>query len=77
MSQPDTTRKRKARIYARLLSYAEEGIIRDDLVVQGSMPGIRWIFSPVGYSGRAMTTNEVEWYIMGVESFRNKQGGIK
>ena len=62
---------RKERIYSRLLFFVEQKIIRDELVVHGQMPGIRWVIGPNGYSERAMTTSEIECFILGVEAARN------
>ena len=60
---------RKQRIYQALLRMEKSGVI-SDLMVQGSMPGLRWTFTPAGYSTRAMTTNDVEWFIIGVNAGR-------
>jgi hypothetical protein len=64
-------RKRKERIYARLKALTALGIIQDDLMVQGQMPGLRWTFTPCGYGTRAMTTNDVEWFLIGASAVVN------
>lgn len=69
----NNTRARKERIYKALTDLTSAGIISDDLVVQGNMPGLRWTFTPTGYSPRSMTTNEVEWFIMGASAAAYKQ----
>jgi hypothetical protein len=63
--------KRKERIYSKLQQFIRDGVIQDDLVIQNQMPGIRWTFTPCGYSTRAMSTNDVEWFIIGVEASHN------
>lgn len=68
-------RKRKERIYNKLKTLATMGVIREDLMVQGNMPGIRWIFTPTGFGERAMTTNEVEWFIIGAEAALERKRG--
>jgi hypothetical protein len=66
-------RRRKERIYSRLLEYIKAGIILDDLMVQGQMPGLRWTFTPKGFGTRSMTTNDVEWFIIGAEAVVNSK----
>ena len=69
-------RARKERIYRQLQNLVDKGIIMNDIVVQGQMPGLRWTFSPCGYSPRSMSTNDVEWFILGTEATLNKTARV-
>ena len=58
-------KNRHERIRASLTYLATLGVIGTGWYSQGQMPGKRWHVEPMGYSQRAMTTNEIEWFIMG------------
>lgn len=64
------TVSRKQRIHDKLAMFEQLGIIRD-VTVHGSMPGLRWVFTPAGHSERALSTSEVEDFILGVEATRD------
>lgn len=52
-----------------------KGAITGHVQIQSCMPGLRWTLTPTGFGERAMTTNEVEWFILGAQaSFNTKRG---
>ena len=61
---------RHEKIRVKLDLFRKLGIVID-WNAGGNRPGKVWFVIACGYSERAMTTNEVEWFIKGVEAALN------
>lgn len=63
---------RKERIRVGLNRLEKIGVV-SEIQIQSSMPGLRWTLTPRGYSTRAMTSNEIEWFILGANAALNNR----
>jgi hypothetical protein len=65
---------RVERIERQLTELERRGVIRPDWYTGGGEPRgnrRRWMFTPVGFTERALSTAEVELFILGTEAVAN------
>lgn len=65
---------RHERIRTALTHLASLGVVNPDYYSHGGMPGKRWVFTPTGFSERALTTSGIEDFILGATAALNARG---
>lgn len=65
---------RHDRIYNQMARLEALGVIvPGQSYTQGQMPGLRWTFTPCGFTERSLTTSQVEDFILGANAALNSK----
>jgi hypothetical protein len=65
---------RKGRIRAQMNHLEQLGVIvPGQSYTQGQMPGLRWTFTPCGFTERSLTTSQIEDFILGANAALNSK----
>ena len=59
---------RADRIHAALVELAQHGVINPDYYSSSPGGARRWVFTPTGFSERALTTSQIEDFILGARA---------